>query len=153
MLKTSLGKCNARQQISPLTHLNICQMRQRGKETAPGFLKCCGLKCAPSCKRQIANQSPAFGERTCSEEMVDDVSGTLAHGGGIEPLDRAGDIRVQSLLARRRDASKQRLTDQVMAEGKRPLRAYGARHYYPHLLGLFEDPEKLVNVYLADLCQ
>jgi hypothetical protein len=85
--------------------------------------------------------------------MVDDVSGTLAHGGGMEPLDRAGDIRVQSLLARRRDASQQRLTDKFMAEGKRPLRAFGARDYYSHLLGLLEDPEKLVNVYLDDLSQ
>ena len=72
----------------------------------PRFLKCCGLKCTLTCKCQIVDQRPAVRERTCSEEMVDDVSGTLAHGGGIEPLDRAGDIRVQSLLARRRDASK-----------------------------------------------
>jgi hypothetical protein len=38
--------------------------------------------------------------------MVGDVSGTLAYSGGIEAFDRVGNIGVQSLLARNRDASK-----------------------------------------------
>src|SRR5579864_1762678 len=97
-------------------------MRQGGKETAPSFLKCCSLECTLSCKRQVTDQSPGFGERTCFAEMVGDVSGALAYSGGIEPFDRVGDIRVQSLLARNRDASKERLTYKFMAEGERPLR-------------------------------
>src|SRR5260370_13177153 len=40
-----------------------------------------------------------------------------------------------------------------MAEGKRPLRSHGARHYYPHLLRLLDDREKFVNVDLADRSQ
>jgi hypothetical protein len=52
------------------------------------------------------DQSPAFGERTCSAEMIGDISGTLVHSVGIELFDRDGDLRVQSLLARNRDAGK-----------------------------------------------
>ena len=81
-------------------------MRQGGLETAPRFFKCRSLKCALACQRQPTDQSLVVSEGSCLEEMVSDLSGALVDGAGIEPLDRVGDVGVQSLLARSRDAGK-----------------------------------------------
>src|SRR4029077_3713228 len=84
------------------------------------------------------------------EKMVRDLSGALVDGLRIETLDRVRDSSVQLLLTRGRDAGKQGLTHQFMAEGKRPFRPLGARHDYSHLLRLLDDRKKLINVDLAD---
>ena len=123
LFKTSLGHRKARQQVSPFSWVNGALMRQGRPEIAPRFLKCCGLKCALACQRQLTDQFLLVSERSCLEQMVSDLSGALVDGTGIEPLDRVGDAGVQSLSARGRDAGKQRLTHEFMGEGKRPLRA------------------------------
>jgi hypothetical protein len=48
------------------------------------------------------------------------------------------------------DAGKQRLTHKFMGEDRRPGKSLGARDDYPHLLRLFQDGEKFVNLDLAD---
>src|SRR5580704_2587930 len=73
-LKASLGKRDARQQVSPFSRVNISKMRQGRAKTAPGFLKCCSLECALACQRQITHQFPAVTERSRFDQMVRDVS-------------------------------------------------------------------------------
>src|SRR5713226_6520867 len=128
-------------------------MQQGGTETAGRFLKCCAIQRTFACTCQVVDQSPLVSERSSFEQMVRDVSRALIDGIGIERLDRIGDGSVQPLLAWGRDAGKQGLTHKFVAEGKRPLWAFGARHDYSHLLGFFDDGKKLVNVYLADLAE
>src|SRR5580704_13991038 len=105
-LKASLGKRDARQQVSPFPRVGISKMRQGGTETAPGFFKCCSLECALACQRQITDQFPAVAERSRFDQMVRDVSGTIVDGARIEPLDRVRDSGVQPLLPWDRDAGK-----------------------------------------------
>ena len=112
--KTSLGHRKARQQLSPLSWVNGALMRQGRLEIAPRFLKCRSLKCALACQRQPTDQFLSVNERSCLEKMISDLPGALVDGTGIEPLDRIGDARVQSLSARDRDAGKQRLTHKFM---------------------------------------
>src|SRR5258706_8274816 len=125
-------------------------MRQGGTETAPRFLKCRGLQGSLSGKDKIMDQFPLVSERARLEEVVRDVTGALLDASGIELLDRVGDTSVQSLLACSRDARKQGLTHQFMAEGKWPLRSLGARDNDSHPLRLLDDVEKIVSVVFAD---
>src|ERR1700687_5570126 len=81
--------------------------------------------------------------------MIDDLAGALFSGIGIEPLDRFGDPRVQTLSARGRDAGEQRLTHKLMSKGKRLLRPLGARDDYAHRLRFLDDIKKLVHTDLA----
>src|ERR1700739_3392448 len=81
--------------------------------------------------------------------MIDDLAGALFSGIRIEPLDRFGDPRVQTLSARGRDAGEQRLAPQLMSKGKRPLRPLGARDDYPHRLRFLDDIKKFVHTDLA----
>src|SRR5271168_2112249 len=85
--------------------------------------------------------------------MVSDISGALVDGTGIDQLNRIGDSRVQALSAWARDVSKQCLTDKFMAEGKWPLRAFGAGDDHSHPLRLLDDVEKFVNIDLANRAQ
>src|SRR5882757_3376398 len=130
-------------------------MRHRRLETAPRFLKCPDLERPLTRKREIVDQAPVVSERSRLEQMVRDVSGMRAAATriGIEPLDGVGHIRMQPLLARRRDTRKQRLPDKFVAESERPLGTLRARDDDSHLLRFFDHGEKLVNIDLADRCQ
>src|ERR1700680_4145350 len=81
--------------------------------------------------------------------MIDDLAGALFSGIRIEPLDRFGDPRVQTLSARGRDAGEQRLTHKLMSKGKGSLRPLGARDDYAHRLRFLDDIKKLVHTDLA----
>src|SRR5216684_2812038 len=81
--------------------------------------------------------------------MIDDLAGALFSGIRIEPLDRFGDPRVQTLSTRGRDAGEQRLTHKLMSKGKRSLRPLGARDDYAHRLRFLDDIKKLVHTDLA----
>src|SRR6266851_7097019 len=120
-------------------------MRQGGPDAGQRFLKCGRVKCAVASQRQIADQFLLVSERPCLEEMVGDLSGALVGGVSIELLDRVGDAGVQELLAGRRDAGEQRLTNEFMGEGERCFRLLGTRGDYSHLLRLLDDGEKFVN--------
>src|SRR5260370_7888893 len=85
--------------------------------------------------------------------MIDDLAGALFSGIRIEPLDRFGDPRVQTLSARGRDAGEQRLTHKLMSKGKRSLRPLAARDDYAHRLRFLDDIKKLVHTDLAYLSQ
>src|SRR5260370_7809866 len=102
-------------------------MRQGRLEAALRFLKCCRLKCALACEREKVDQSLLIGERSRFEQMVRDISGARADAPSLEPLDRARNIGMQSLLARRRDPGEQRLTDKFLAQRFRPLRPLAPR--------------------------
>src|SRR5260370_41804822 len=102
-------------------------MRQGRLEAALRFLKCCRLKCALACEREKVDQSLLIGERSRFEQMVRDISGARADAPSLEPLDRARNIGMQSLLARRRDPRERRLTDKFVGEGVHPLRSLFAR--------------------------
>src|SRR5947209_6581475 len=82
--------------------------------------------------------------------MVSDLSGALACGVAVELLDRVSGASVHQLLTRRRDAGKQRLTNEFMGEGEKGFPLFGAREDYSHLLRLLDDGEELVNLHLAD---
>jgi len=75
-------------------------MRKGGPETAPRFLECCSVECTFACQRQPTDHFLPLSERPCLEEMVSDLRGAFVGGTGIDQLDRPGDSRVQSLLAR-----------------------------------------------------
>jgi Outer membrane efflux protein len=75
--KASLGHRQARQQLSPFFCVDGALMRQGRLETAPRFLKCGGLESALAGHRQVTDQSPAVGKRTCLDKMVSDLPGAL----------------------------------------------------------------------------
>jgi hypothetical protein len=80
---------------------------QHGRlEIGSRFLKCCSVKCALACQRQPTDQFLAVNERSRLEQMVSDLPSEFVDGIRIEPLDRIGDVSVQLLFARSRDAGK-----------------------------------------------
>src|SRR5271154_3008704 len=81
--------------------------------------------------------------------MIDDLAGAFFSGIRIEPLDRCGDTRMQTLSARGRNAGEQRLTHKLMSKGKRFLWPLGARDDYPHRLRFLDDIKKFVRTDLA----
>src|ERR1700694_2826942 len=85
--------------------------------------------------------------------MIRDLSGAFVNGIRMEPLDRFGYSRVQTLSARGGDAGEQRLSHKFMSKGKWPLRPLGARDDHPHLLHFLDDGEEFVNMNLADRSQ
>src|SRR5216684_396579 len=85
--------------------------------------------------------------------MVGDLASTRVDAAATEPLDSVGHSRVQLLPARAGDVGEQRLPHEFMGEGEGPLRSFGARHDYSHLLRLIDDVEKFVNVDFADVGQ
>src|ERR1700730_1741324 len=121
-------------------------MREPGLETTPRFPKCCNLECALAGQCQPTNQPMPGSERSCFEEMARDLAGAFADCTRIGQLDRVGDARMQLLLTWGRNAHKQRLTYKLVGEGKRLLRSLRARDDYSHLLRLFDDGKKIVNV-------
>jgi hypothetical protein len=124
-------------------------VRQGGPQTAPRFLKCCGLKCALACQRQPADKSLPVSERSCLEKMVSDFPSALVDGGRIKTLYRVCHTGVQLLSTWGRDAYNQRLSHKFVSEGERLLRSLSTRDDYSHLLRLLDCGEKLINVDLA----